>query len=244
MSFLVERLKGLVLYSPEDEGGAASLTAPEATAAPEAEETPPEGEPSKAMFTDPEGEPNDEDPAPEGDSNPSESLTDPSGDDDGDGVPESYDIEKLSEGLPEGIEMDSVALEHFSPVLRELGVDEAGALRLIEAQAELDGKRGISINQQIEAQRTSDDAAVRKDPDIGGDNFDVSMSNVARVMSIDGGAEAHDILMAHGIDNNPAIVKFMSKVGALFAEDSLVNGKPNIADEMSDGDKMFPLTRE
>ena len=179
---------------------------------------------------------------------PADSLTDKGGEKDsqdedgsGDGKVTALDTEKLT--VPEGFEMDKAVLAHMTPVLLEGGVGQEAAQGIVNAYAEMKLMEVDNVNTLIEAQRAADIETIKADSEIGGENFEKAMVGVSRVMQMfDADGEVNDMLRAHGVDNNPLLVKLLHRISTNFAEDDIVAGKGGGGDNRREVDIMFPAT--
>lgn len=173
------------------------------------------------------------------------SLTAPK---DGDDSAADDGVEGNAEYTPftyaEGVEENTDALSHFAPVMLEAGLGQEGAQLLVNALSEYEQGRFESNNQIIEAQRTADIETLRNDVSLGAteEEFMSSMVRVDRVMTMPGGAQVNELLKAHGIDNDPAFVKWVAEIGTHFSEDSLVHGKQADGGEARPEDLAFHTT--
>lgn len=240
-------MDGLVwMEADTGDGGGGAAVVVEDPAAPEADSLT-GGKPDAEVNEDP---PAGEDPPAKEDDTPGEpeetgSFTDPDPDadpgennDEGEVALEAYE----SFELPDGMEVNKDALDHFVPVMLERKVGQEDANAFAVALGKFEQQRFENINTQIEQGRGNDAEAVRADPILGGDNLQTTMSNVNRVFSQPGGAEVNAVLRAAGIDNNPAIVAWANGIGGNFAEDQLVNGNSGGGGDVRASDAMFPTT--
>lgn len=160
-------------------------------------------------------------------------------------APEKYEFK-----APEGYEIDAEVLTKFDPVLRELDLTQEQAQKLIDFAPEFIGKH---IEQT--AQKTAETVltqlgfedvrgwadAIKKDPDVGGDKL--AESRAAAMTAVDrfGSPELKRLIGAAPLDpaapagqrrfaplgNNPALFKFLARVGREISADGFVPGGKN-----------------
>jgi len=197
---------------------------------------PPAGDPAPAP-----AEPTPAEPAPSGDPEPTAlGNGDPEpkpADGDGDppqaAVPETYEL-----AVPEGFEkLDDAAVEAATPVFKELGLSNEQANKLVPVVADY-AKRIVADRDQqlmgtILEQRKDWLETARKDPEIGGNNWDGTLRASARAMDQLGfpkGSPLRAALDESGFGNHPEMIRFAAAVGKAIGEDSdFVRGDANAA---------------
>lgn len=126
--------------------------------------------------------------------------------------------------LPEGMEIDSGALERASAVFSELGVGQEDAQKLVDIAADM---------QQSWAQQAADarnqlvsdwENQTRNLPGFK-ENFDESVSIANAALTKFGTPELKEFLIESGLGNHPELVKTFFKIGSMTQEDDL-SGKP------------------
>lgn len=165
-----------------------------------------------------------------------------------DGAPEAY--EQFT--LPDGRELDPVALAKATPILKKLGHNQESAQELVSLFDELmqeQGKAQVAGHQALLKEWT---AAVKADPEFGGENLAKSRGLVkAAIAKFGGDAESQKQLLAMlstdhtkggwGIGNNPLIFGLLARIGATTSEDTLVHGDAAAqARAKSLAERMFP----
>lgn len=128
--------------------------------------------------------------------------------------------------LPDGLDAKHAAVAPALESIRNLAkeakfsaeqaqkvVDAYGpALKAAVAQAEQ--------LQKIEAERKEWPAQLRADKEIGGANYDASMKLAGQALTQFGGKDLAALMQAHGLGDNPLLVKFCVRVGKALGEDS------------------------
>lgn len=194
------------------------------------EPTPKEVTPS--VVNDPEPKPDEVTPEPKPDETPPpeekpEDKPDEKGEDKKEeeneltGAPESYE----DFTLPEGVEMDKVALEEFTPLAKELDLSQKGAQKLIDFKAKNDARvNEESVQRQWDVWNETQENWVKEaksDKEIGGDKFDESLSLAKKAIDAYGNQEMKDLLDSTGAGNHKEFIRFLSKVGKDVSEDRL-----------------------
>lgn len=142
-------------------------------------------------------------------------------DDPADQVPEDG---KYELAMPEGIPVDQEMVDALGPEFAELGLTNAQAQKLadkfIEVQKGKMEARGKEWGDRVSG--WVDDA--KNDKEMGGDNWDTTVSNGRRFLDAHGTPELRDYLNASGGGNHPEIIRVFAKAGALIREDNPADG--------------------
>lgn len=141
-------------------------------------------------------------------------------------VPEKYEFT-----APEGTTLDAAAVEAFTPLAKELGLSNEQAQKLVD----FDAKRVSDLTKaNLDAwqkQQTDWLTEVKADKEFGGQNLDANLraSNAAfgQFFTKEEVAQIH----ALGLANFPPLVKGLSRVGKLMAEDKYINGQNQVSGE-------------
>jgi hypothetical protein len=131
-------------------------------------------------------------------------------------VPEAYDLK-----MPDGVELDAKALEQFTPVLKDLGLNNEQAQKLTDVYAAMQQAQG---EQWAETQNGWVKAA-RTDKEFGGDKFDASVSKARGVLDKFGTSELKEALTFSGMGNHPEVIRFMTRVAGAISEDDPVGNE-------------------
>lgn len=134
-------------------------------------------------------------------------------------VPENYEFK-----APEGMELDTAAVEAFTPLAKELGLTNEQAQKIADLYA---GQMGRVMAQVQEAQATQEAAwvgEVKADPEIGGAKLEGNLSVAAKAIDAFGGADLRQALTVTGAGNHPAVVRAFVKIGKAISEDGFVRG--------------------
>lgn len=148
-----------------------------------------------------------------------------------------FDVKSLK--LPEGFTLDEKLGGEFSALLNDDKLSRGDlAQKLVDMQiarekatAEEGERRFVQLQEQWVD-------AVKKDPEVGGDKFDASLSAVGRLVDKYGTKEAREAFTATGAGNNPHIFKMLVKMAGDLNEGAPVSGAPaSTADLMT---SMYP----
>jgi hypothetical protein len=148
------------------------------------------------------------------------------GADDRPGVPDSYALT-----APEGMSLDPEAVAAATPVLRELGLSNEQANKLVPvagqfAQGIMD-KSNRAILAQVQADRKAWLDSARADPEIGGRHWDATLDTASRALDALGfarGSPFRVLLDESGLGNHPEMIRAFKKVGEAIGEDGFERG--------------------
>lgn len=225
MNRLMMKLMGHVLMSEAPADGtpasaaaptapAAAPAAPAATPAPESTLLTP---PAAPAATDPKPEGGDpakpSDPAKPEDGKPKEE-----GKDQPQGAPEAY----TDFTLPDGMEMDATVLGEFTGLAKELNISQESAQKLIDLQTKIATQQAEQYQAAVLKQGEQWAAAVKNDPELGGENYDKSVASAVKVIQAFGDDGLRDLLNNSGLGNHPALFKFCHRLSQAISEDKFV----------------------
>lgn len=159
----------------------------------------------------------------EGDKPESGDKKDGAKDGDGKGDGEKTDakpdaIEYTDFQVPEGITIDEEKLGQFKPIAQELGLDQAGAQKLVDLYAGIEAKNHAAWAEQIG--KWADET--RTDPDIGGAKLDQSMKDAQAAIVAFGGQELLDRINSSGLGCDPVTLRAWTKIGRALQEDKTI----------------------
>lgn len=137
-------------------------------------------------------------------------------------VPESYELT-----FSEGVTADADTITEATPVLKELGLSNDKAQKLvplIEAHtARALAARDAQIDTYIAGERAAWLETAKADPEIGGSKWDASISAAAKALDRFGAtkdSEFRALLETSGLGNHPEMVRMFAKIGAATSEDT------------------------
>ena len=142
-------------------------------------------------------------------------------DDPADKVPEDgkYDLK-----MPDGVELDTELAEALGPEFKDLGLTNAQAQKLVDKYIGIQQARAAAQGETFAKTVAGWADNAKKDPEIGGDKWDVSVQSAQRAVNRLGTPALKDYLNASGGGNHPELIRFMAKAGNLIAEDSPAGG--------------------
>lgn len=146
-------------------------------------------------------------------------------------VPETYEFK-----APEGTTLDQAVMDKFTPLFKEAGLTQELAQKLVDEYASMQ-------KAQVEAwgKQQSDWATEFKaDKEFGGDNAEASLRSANAAWTKFATKEEIEAVHRFGLGNFPPMVKILSRVGRLMAEDGFHQGG-SAQDAPKDAAKqMFP----
>ena len=136
-------------------------------------------------------------------------------------VPEAYAFFNL----PEGYSISEEQLAAFSPVLKELGLTQEQADKLVafDAQRSLAAQEA-SQQQAIEFRNKQVgewETALRGDAEFGGANFDANVAVAKQFLTDFGTPELSAFLAESGLGSHPEVVRLFHKAGQELGEGKL-----------------------
>lgn len=131
--------------------------------------------------------------------------------------PDDYKFQ-APEKLPEGVTWDSTGNKAFAEKAHELGLSSKQAEALYAWHSGIQLERLNSMPQALEQQRAEAETELKKE---WGAAFNQQLVLAQRAANTYGALEDFERL---GIGNNPAVLKFLAKVGASISEDKLKGG--------------------
>lgn len=148
---------------------------------------------------------------------------DAEGDKEKKGAPEKYEFK-----VPEGVQLDETLVGEFTPIAKELNLDNAQAQKLVDLYTKT---RAADTQKLYDAWAQTHEKWVgeaKADKEIGGANFDANVAIAKKAMNaaqLGGGAALVEALNVTGAGNHPEIIRFFYKVGKLMADDKFDTGK-------------------
>ena len=132
------------------------------------------------------------------------------------GAPESYS----DFTLPEGMALNQAALDKFLPLAKEMNLSQEKAQQMVDLFAEQIGAIEQGSREAWERQKQEWTEAVRKDPELGGANYDATLQHSQAFVARFGDAELQTLLDEYGVGSHPALVRAFAKAGKAAAEDT------------------------
>lgn len=161
-----------------------------------------------------------------------------------DAAPEKYEAFTL----PEGMSLDEEALAKATPILKEFGLNQEKAQKLVSLYADLtkatvEGAQAQAVSQhkQLISEWT---AKVKAHPEFGGDKLPQSKAAAIKAINTLAGsaqeaAELRNMLSEWGISNHPALFGLLVRAGTKLSEDTMVTS--DAASQASEPKKPWEL---
>ena len=136
-------------------------------------------------------------------------------------VPEAYAFANL----PEGYSISEEQLAAFSPVLKELGLTQEQADKLVAFDAQRSLAAQEASQQQAVEFRNKQvgdwETALRNDATFGGANFDANVAVAQQFLTDFGSPELSAFLAESGLGSHPEVVRMFHKAGRELGEGKL-----------------------
>lgn len=124
--------------------------------------------------------------------------------------------------MPDGVTVDAKLLTDFQPVLKELGLPQAAAQKVVDFYAsKVLPHLAATQTAAIEAQSKAWETAAKADKEIGGDKFAENLEVAKTTLSKFGSPELVKLLNESRLGNHPEVVRFFHKVGRAMGEDNI-----------------------
>lgn len=139
---------------------------------------------------------------------------------------ETTDIQYGEFKLPEGQAMDQEALDKLIPLAKEAKLNQETVQGVIDIAADMIARQQQAQEYAIETQETAWKKEIVSDPEIGGAKQVEAASMGERALNRfdDGGLK--EVLEVGRLKYNPAVRRFLARVGAAVSEDAYVGGRP------------------
>jgi hypothetical protein len=150
-------------------------------------------------------------------------------------VPVSYE----PFALPQGVEVDTAALEEAQSLFAEARLSQPQAQKLVDLYA---GKMSELVQRQISAAESRQKAwvaEVKSDPELGGRRFESARAAAQRALGRFGTPELRRSLDELGVSNSPQLFRFFVRVGQAVSEDRYV-GAQSSASRLSAAETLYP----
>lgn len=133
------------------------------------------------------------------------------------GVPEEYEFK-----MPEGLALDSAAVEKFEPIFKEMKLSQDQAQVLAERYAEhvqgIQKAQADAHRQQVEGWVSN----VKADPEIGGKAMEENVIFAKKALGKYGTPELTAILDQTGFGNHPELVRAFCRIGKAMSEPTTI----------------------
>lgn len=127
--------------------------------------------------------------------------------------------------LPDGVEIDSTQLGEAQSLFHKLGLNSS------QGQGILDwyyGSVGAAATQTAEAAANNQATARAALQDEWGENYNLNLERAQGALKqFEEGTELLSLLEESGLGDDPRVIKYLAKIGAQFADDSVDGGGTN-----------------
>ena len=145
--------------------------------------------------------------------------------------------------LPQGVEVDTAALEEAQSLFAEARLSQPQAQKLVDLYA---GKMNELVQRQISAAQDRQKAwvtEVKSDPELGGSRFEQARTAAQKALNRFGTPELRRTLDELWVGNNPQLFRFFVRVGQSVSEDTWVGARSS-AGRLSAAETLYPNTNE
>lgn len=131
--------------------------------------------------------------------------------------------------LPEGAQLDDTFTEAFKPLAKELDLPQGKANKLAQLAAQesgrLQSKFVTDLQGMVDRNAQEWAAAVKADPELGGDRHAEVMATAAKALNEFGSPALKQFLNESRLGNNPELVRMLFKAGKAISQDVAVPGR-------------------
>lgn len=130
-------------------------------------------------------------------------------------APETYTFE-----MPEGMELDTAAVEAYTPIFKKHNVSQELAQELATAAAAEKIESAKAQQAAFESQKEAWATEARNDKEIGGEGFDKNLALAKSALDKFGNESLSKFLASSGAGSHPDLIRMLINVGELTQEDS------------------------
>ena len=149
-------------------------------------------------------------------------------------VPEKYEFK-----FQEGLEVDAPLVEKFTPLAKELKLNNAGAQKLVDFYTGVRKEFGDKMQKDWDTLTEGWAAAAKADPEMGGDKWGGSLKDAKLALEKLGTPKLLEDLETTKMGNHPEVIRLLTKVGRLLADDKLHHGGPPGGTKPNTGDLIY-----
>ena len=149
------------------------------------------------------------------------------------GAPQQYEAFKH----PEGLQLDSKALESFSEVAKELNLSQDDAQKVIDKVSPVMAAKQQEVLTELKTQWIENTSA---DKEFGGDKLTENLSMAKRALDTFGTPELTTLLNETGLGNHPEVIRAFYRAGKAISEDGFVKGTSSAPVEQDPARRLFP----
>lgn len=144
--------------------------------------------------------------------------------------------------LPEGVEVDEKMSGQVSEIFKEAGLTQKQANVVASKYAAI-----LQDQSKAHADLVGDTikgwvTEAKADKEIGGAQWDASVTNANAALTKFGTAELDAALAASGLSNHPEMIRFCARIGAAVADDKFTPGNGGVTDNRPVEERMYGAT--
>jgi hypothetical protein len=136
-------------------------------------------------------------------------------------TPIEYDVK-----APEGLDIDAEVMAGLTPVFNELGIDNDGAQKLLDAYAPyMQTMMTDAIEKgrsEFASKQASELEALKSDPEFGGKNWEENRQAAQMAVKQFSDPEMVQFLNDTGLGNSPQMIRMFAKIGKSIGNDNLI----------------------
>lgn len=132
-----------------------------------------------------------------------------------DGAPDEYQPFKM----PEGLELDTAAMEKAAPVFKELGLSQEKSQKLVDIYAGLKQEEDAKQQANLNAMRDGWAKEITSDP-----AHKETLAGAKKAVEAFGDDELRTFLYDNWVGDYPPLVRFLGKIGAAIGNDKMIDG--------------------
>lgn len=143
--------------------------------------------------------------------------------------------------LPEGFEPDEALQDKFIEIMNDQSLDPKGRMQaLVDMQAETMKAAAEERSALWKETRQTWANEIKNDPDLGGQNFDSSVGEVAKLVEKYGSNELRDVFDLTGAGDNIHVFRFLHKIAADLNEGGARPGGSPTSAAKSLEERLYP----
>lgn len=151
------------------------------------------------------------------------------------GAPEKYEDFKL----PDGVKLDEAALAEALPVFKDLNLTQEQAQKLVDLQSKFVQANAEKAVENWNAHMEATLAAAKADPEIGGQNWEQSLSRAKAFIQAFGTPALQEYLNTAEAGSHVEIIRAFAKAGKAVSEDGFVPGSAPPAHKKSAAELIY-----
>ena len=137
-----------------------------------------------------------------------------------DGAPAEYEAFTM----PEGVDVDTFALEQFTPIAKELDLNQEQAQKLVNYYSQAKGEAEVTAQKQWVDTMDTWRSQSKADTEFGGRAFEENIGYAKTFLKEYGTPALQEALNATGAGNHPEFLRVFIKAGKAIAEDKMHSG--------------------